>query len=203
MSSLISEWAHAILRWVSPNEVGLDQKFDVAAGEPTWDDPVKLRLGAFRPYGREHFYFGAIGMDLLSPPTPGNPRPHEEKGFIAFKVDSNDGEEARPCVEFHLQRTAHTHDDEDMLCVARISSKGIELDPKSQGGMGVFYQGRQLGGAASGHVSQFYTDDGKYKYTLQSDPVPGLPFGRIVVYETDAPFGHGVRPVGELTPRVY
>ena len=58
-------------------------------------------------------------------------------------------------------------------------------------------------GGGGPSVSQFYTDDGKYKYTLQSDPVDGKPFGRIVIYETDVPFGGGVRAVGELTPTVY
>lgn len=148
MNSLISEWYHAILQWVSPNEAGLDQKFGPETGEPTWDDPVKIRFGAYRPFGRRKFYFGTISMDLLFPPQPGNARPHQEKGFLAFKMDSNDDDPvARPCIEAHLQRDEHTHEDDDMLCAVRISSKGLEIDPKQKGGMGIFVGGQPLGGA--------------------------------------------------------
>ncbi len=162
----IADLPHADLHEVSPNEIGFDQKSD-AAGMPTWDDPTKLRFGAFRrSWERVHQYLGVIGLDLLRRRSDGSVA-RDEKGFIAFKLDSNDGQPALPCVEFHLQRTAESSDDEDMLCVLRISAKGIELDPKGRGGMTI--SGCACGGGGGGRVTRYYTDGPPFLVNMQDD----------------------------------
>lgn len=166
----------ARLHEVSPNELGFDQKLG-PDGTSQWDDPVKFRFGAARPAdGRTHQYLGCISMDLLSNGS------RREKGFIAFKLDNNDGEPAIPCIEIYMGRDLHADSDADMLCVCRISSKGIELDPKGAGGMAI------TGVAASaGRVSRFYTDDGRYCYNFQG-PASGQPQGSGIKYDThDSP----------------
>lgn len=170
----IADLPHAVLGAVSPNEIG----FDVTAnpdGTPTWDDPTKLRFGAYRPAdGRPGFYLGVIGMDVLT--AQGSQAPHRnERGFIAFKIDNNDGQPPRPCLEVYLQRTADSDADVDMLCVLRISASGIELDPKGAGGIGI-------NAPVTAKVSRFYSDDSRYVFNVQGDPTPEYPHGRIVQY---------------------
>ena len=183
MSSLISQWAHAILEWVSPNESGLNQLCD-EHGKPTWDDPVKLRMGAYRPRdGRKHFYLGIWGGDILTKQGSGSPH-RDERAFVAIKHDNNDGQQAVPCFEFYAQRTAESTSDADMLCLARLSSKGLELDPKHQApNMQITVRGVPVGsGGGSGgvRVTRFYTDGGKFLINWQDDT--GEPSG--IVYET-------------------
>jgi hypothetical protein len=95
------------------NEVSLDQKAD-SSGGPSFDDPVKFRMGA-RPVNRPGYYLGAISGDLLS----GGRR--LEKVFIAFKVDPE------PCVEIYCQQDANSTEDSTMVKVARFSARGNEL----------------------------------------------------------------------------
>ena len=155
---------HAQLTVVSPNELGFDPKVN-ADGTPTWDDPTKLRWGAFRPAdGRDHFYLGVIGMDVLTRQSNGSVS-RSERGFIAMKLDNNDGEPAMPCIEIHMQRTPTSDSDEDMLCVLRISAKGIELDPKGKGGIGINAPVTQ----APPRVTRFYSDDGQFCFNVQGD----------------------------------
>ena len=113
---LIADLYHAILRGYT-NEVALDQKS--VDGHPTFDDPLKLRFGAWPPAdGRSGFYLGAIGADLLSG-DPTNPTRHE-KGFLALKLDPV------PTIEIFLQRRADTTEDRDMIRVVTITASGVE-----------------------------------------------------------------------------
>ena len=181
---------HATFGEVSPNELGFDQKAN-PDGTPTWDDPTKLRFGAYQPAdGRGHFYLGVLGMDVLT--AQGSGQPHRaEKGFLALKLDNADGLPARPCLEFYLQRTADSDADADMVCVLRISAGGIELDPKGAGGMTINVP------VTTRLPSMFQSDDGRYRYNVQGDPTPEYPFGRIVQYEAAT-----MAPVAILRPEV-
>ena len=130
--SIIAELPEAVLRGYT-NELALDQiGVNQQPGDPTtprWDDPVKIRLGGYTPADRNSFYCGAVGFDVLDGDKD-DPR-RLEKGFLAFKMDPE------PCIEIYLQRTAETTEDADMLCILRITSAGLELDPKHAGGMGL------------------------------------------------------------------
>lgn len=50
-----------------------------------------------------------------------------------------------------------------------------------------------FGGGAAVWGGRWFSDDGKRAYNTQSDPVPGFPMGRIVVYDTTA---NPWKPVG-------
>ena len=186
--SLISDWTDAVLRWVSPNEIGFDQKDRAdAPGVPQHDDPSKLRFGAWRQADGK-YYLGAIGMDVLTRTSTGSLH-REEVGFIKLAVDEHrDGDgDPVPMVEFHLAARVGDSSDANVRKVLTLSATGITAHRPVEG-IG--------GGTAPSRVSHFHTDDGRYRYQLQSDPVEGKPFGRIVIYETDVPFGQGVRAVG-------
>lgn len=173
----IADLPHAVLHEVSPNEIGFDQKAN-PDGTPTWDDPTKIRYGAYRPAdGRQHFYLGVIGMDVLT--KQGAQTHRNERGFVAFKLDNADGQPALPCIEIYMQRTADSDADEDMLCICRISSKGIELDPKGAGGMAINVPVT----TAPSRVSRFYSDDGAFCFNVQG-PASGQPQGAIIQYVT-------------------
>lgn len=162
-SNTVHEIEHAIIRRVSPNEYGMDQKSD-GQGNATWDDPVKLRFGAWkRP---DNHYMFAISGDVLTGPDD-NPR-RAEKLFIGVKLDPN------PCLEIYAQRTRDTEEDADMLCVLRIGSEGIELDPKHAGGMVAKGFGNTGNNGAQG--GRFYHEGGKFCTIFQND-------GHIVEYK--------------------
>lgn len=94
------------------NEVGFVQKGTAEQGQPampTWDDPVKLRFGAFAPTN----YYGAISGDRLFGDKDWPSR--HEKTLIAFKLDAEfAGEARRPMVQFQIQQAADTFADADM-----------------------------------------------------------------------------------------
>ena len=95
------------------NEWALVQKGTSEAGQPatpTWNDPVKLRLGAFAPTN----YYGAISGDRLVGDKDW-PRRYE-KTLIAFKEDAEfSGEARRPMIQLQIQRGADTFEDKDMV----------------------------------------------------------------------------------------
>ena len=127
------------------NEVSLDEK----VGE---NDAVKFRLGG-RLTGSG--YLGAISGDYLDPNGV-----RREKAFLAFKVDPD------PCVEIWCQRSADTHEDADMIRVARFSVAGNEL-----GG----------GGGSTSPGSSLHSPNGRYHAVLQDD-------GNLVVYDSSPGF---------------
>jgi len=175
----IADLPHAVLHEVSPNEIGFDQELN-PDGTSSWDDPVKLRFGAAPPSdGRKHFYLGCIGADLLKNGSRG------EKIFIAFKMDNNDGLPPLPCIEIYAQRNEHTDSDADMLCILRISSKGLELDPKGVGGMGITGVN-----SSPKDVNRMWSPDG-LKFTQQQND------GNFVTYEVDVPFDIGANPIAK------
>lgn len=109
---LLEQLPHGTLRGYL-NEIAFDQK------DRTFDDPVKLRFGAFAPVdGRPNFYIAAISLDVLEGDADNPTR--REKGFIALRLDPD------PTIEVYLQRTAQTTEDADMRCVLRLSSAGLE-----------------------------------------------------------------------------
>ena len=169
--SVISEWTDAILRWVSPNEVGFDQKDKVdEPGVPQHDDPSKFRFGAWwLPRGK--FYIGAIGMDVMRRKSDGGIH-REEVGFIKLAVDEVvDGDkDPVPMVEILLCPKVGQSQDADMKRVMSISRKGVN-----------FYVPTNISGGAPQKVTRFYTDGGKFCFNFQDDT--GAPAG--IVYATN------------------
>lgn len=95
------------------NEWALVQKGTAEPGQPatpTWNDPVKLRLGSYAPTN----YYGAISGDRLFGDKDWPTR--HEKTLIAFKEDAEfSGEARRPMIQFQIQRASDTYEDRDML----------------------------------------------------------------------------------------
>lgn len=165
---IIDKLAHATLHAYT-NEIALDQLEDGNTGHPDFDDPVKFRFGAFRPWdNRPSYYIAAISMDVLghsaTDNTPDQPF-RIEIGFIALKLDPD------PCIEIYLQTQAAYASDADMKCVLRISAKGLELDPKHAGGMSA------RGFGASGTPDKMVSPDGRFVTQQQND-------GNFVTYDT-------------------
>ena len=142
------------------NEIALDQKCD-PDGRPTWDDPTKLRFGAYDP-GRPNFYLFALSGDVLQKDNPDAPR-RLEKAFLGVKLDPD------PTVEIYLQARADTTEDATMRRVFRLTPTGLEL--------GVPILGTTA--PASGTASRFYSDDRRYCFNVQGDEG-----GKIVQYAT-------------------
>lgn len=160
---VLHELPHALLRGYT-NELAFDQKPNPDGDGPTFDDPVKLRFGAFRPVdGRPGFYVAAISMDVLA----GDDRDPTrlEKGFLALKMDPE------PCLEVYMQKRADTVEDRDMVCVMRISASGLELDPKHTGGISL------RGVRVEGRVDRMTSGDGRFVTVQQGD-------GNFVTYDT-------------------
>ena len=147
------------------NEWALVQKGTAEPGQPatpTWNDPVKLRLGAFAPTN----YYGAISGDRLFGDKDW-PRRHE-KTLIALKEDAEfSGEARRPMIQLQIQRGADTFEDKDMV-------KALSLTA----GYALFYvpvYGPNLGAAGAGTPSHLTA--GAYEMHLQATD------GNFVVYE--------------------
>lgn len=158
---IIADLYHALVRGYT-NEVSIDQK-EAPDGSSTFDDPVKLRFGAYRPAdGRRSFYLGAISMDVLEADGP-EPR-RREKGFIALKLDPD------PVIELFLQKRADTTEDRDMVRVLSISENYCEF----------YVPVRGLPTVAPSRVTRFYSDDGRYCFNVQGDLG-----GHIVQYDTN------------------
>ena len=161
---VIADLYHALVRGYT-NEVSIDQK-EAPGGSATFDDPVKLRFGAYRPAdGRRSFYLGAISMDVLEADGP-EPR-RREKGFIALKLDPD------PVIEVFLQKRADTTEDRDMVLVFSVSEDYCEFHVPVRG----------LPTTAPSRVTRVYTDDGRYCYNFQG-PSSGQPLGAGIKYDT-------------------
>ena len=161
------------------NEVAFDQKGVIqepgAPTTPTWNDPIKVRFGGWKPAESNNHYCGAIGFDVLEgdPTYPRDDNPRRlEKGFIALKMDPD------PVIEFYLQRRADTTEDKDMLCVLAISAKGLELDPKHAGGIGLKGFGPVADIARPSDPFHMVSPDGNTQLELQND-------GNFVRYRKD------------------
>lgn len=155
---VLHELYHAFLRGYT-NELAFDQKGE--QGHPTFDDPVKLRFGAWRPAdGRPSYYIAAISMDVLE--GDGIEPTRKEKGFIALKLDPD------PMIEIFLQRRADTTEDRDMIRVFSISEDFAQFHVPVQGLI-----------AVAPHTTRFYSDDGRYCFNVQGDEG-----GKIVQYDT-------------------
>lgn len=158
---------HAVLRVVSPNELGFDQKDD-GVGVPTMEDPLKLRFGAWY-LDRGKFYIGCIGFDVLRRKDGKVHR--EEVGFLKLAVDEmvdNDGDPV-PMIELFLCPKVGQSQDADMQRVFTMSRKGI-----------VFHVPVNAAPVAA-RVSRFYTDHNQYCVNWQDD---GEALPRGIVYET-------------------
>ena len=162
--SVISQFTDAVLRWVSPNEVGFDQ-LDLTAepGTPQHDDPSKFRFGAWwLPRGK--FYIGILGMDVLRRRDNGSIH-REEVGFVKLAVDEmvdGDGDPV-PMVQFYLAPKVGQSSDADMQPVMTISRKGVRfhVDTNASGG---------------GPQSFLRSPSGQYEMEIQDD-------GNVVVYD--------------------
>ena len=153
----IAQIAHAIFGGYF-NEFVIDQKCDPVTGLPTWDDPLKLRFGAFDPGHPD--YLGVIGFDrLVKDDTPDTPR-RLEKGFIGFKLDPD------PTIEIYLQERKDTTEDGTMRRVLRLTPTALEL--------GVPITGATV---PTGGTSSFLrSPNGRYELELQDD-------GNVVIYD--------------------
>ena len=146
---------HAKLHVVSPNELGFDQKDD-GLGNPTMEDPVKLRFGAWH-LDRGKFYIGCIGMDVL---RRRDGRVHrEEVGFIKLAVDEmRDGDgDPVPMIEVFLCPKVGQSQDADMQRVMTISRKGV-----------IFHVPVQVTASAPA-TDHIQSPDGRYKLQMQPD----------------------------------
>lgn len=177
------ELDHATFGPVSPNEAGLDQKQDGETGQPTLDDPVGLRIGAWaNPFGRLKFYIGKISGDVLR--WKDRKIHRTEAFFIKFAVDEmvdGDGDPV-PMLALFMARGIDGSEDADMQQVAVFSRKGVRFD--------VPVVGLPAGGGA---VTRFSTDTGKFCVNWQDDPIdhdgnpttPIKPVPRGIVYDTN------------------
>ena len=152
---------HALVKAFA-NEFAIDQKGTGNPPQPTWNDPVKLRFGAFAPTN----YYGAISGDrLLNDAT--NPTRHE-KILIALKEDAEfSGEARRPMIQFQVQRAADTYEDADMRKVLTLT-----------GDYALFHRpiyAPNLNGGESGPPA--YLQAGAYQLHLQAGD------GNFVLYE--------------------
>ena len=153
---------HAKLHIVSPNELGFDQKDD-GLGNPTMEDPVKLRFGAWH-LDRGKFYIGCIGMDVLRRKDGKIHR--EEIGFLKLAVDEmRDGDgDPVPMIEGFLCPRVGQSQDADMGRVFTLSRKGV-----------IFHV--PVEGAGSSAPSSFLrSPNGRYEMEIQDD-------GNVVVYD--------------------
>lgn len=167
----IADLPHAVLRVVSVNELGFDQKCN-ADGSPTMDDPIKLRYWAYAG-DRNQFYIGTISFDVLR--RDGQGLPHRtEVGFLKFAVDEtvNGDKDPVPMVELFLTPNMYDSTDAAMQRVFTASRKGVIFHvPVTMNG------GTQA--AASGRAARFYSDDGRYCFNVQGDDG-----GKLVQYDT-------------------
>lgn len=172
--SAITEYVDAILRWVSVNEIGFDQKEDGHTGTATHDDPIGVRLGAFS-HPRGKFYIDKVSFDVLSR-KDGQVR-RDEAGFVKFAIDEfRDGDgDPVPMVELFMTPKAGGSQDGDMQRVATFCRKGIRLH--------VPVEAAGLSGGSSGHTdgTVTFSQDGRFWFVMQND-------GNLVVYRTRAPF---------------
>ena len=161
--SLISQFTDAILRWVSPNEVGFDQ-IDNPPGVPQHEDPSKLRFGAWW-LERGKFYIGCIGMDVLRRKDGGIHR--EEVGFIKLAVDEmRDGDgDPVPMMEFFMTPKVGQSDDADMGRVMTMSRKGV-----------IFHVPTNAG-SNNGPIPRMISPNGRYLLNVQDD-------GNLVMLDT-------------------
>lgn len=181
----IAELPHAVLHEVSVNEIALDQReSDTEPGQPSHNDPVAFRFGAFAP--KEHpskFYIAKISLDVLSRKDGKIHR--AEAGFIKLAIDEtidNDGK-PKPHIAIFLSQEAGTSGDEDDPVLV-ITRRGYLLNVP-------WLNAPMMGGWPRG----FRSDDGRYHYNVQGDPTPDYPHGRIVQYDR-----HGSDDPAQWTP---
>lgn len=168
----IADLPHAVLHQVSVNEIALDQKeSDTEPGQPSHNDPVAFRFGAFAP--KEHltkFYIAKISLDVLSRKDGQIHR--AEAGFLKLAIDEvidNDGHPV-PQVAILLSDQAGTSDDLDDAVVI-ITGKKVRFNVPVEGLVAV---------APISKVTRFYTDGGRFCVNWQDDS--GDPAG--IVYAT-------------------
>lgn len=171
MSIIDLEQAH--VHAVSPNELAFDQKDD-GQGHAAWDDPIKLRFGAFDQADGK-FYIAAISLDVLSRRSDGSIH-RREVGMIKLAVDEmvdRDGDPV-PMIAVFLAPHKDRTDDKDMdPPILLMSRKGLIVNVPMLGSSTSAISGR----------SSFMSDNGRYLYNVQGDPTPEYPHGRIVQYD--------------------
>ena len=152
------------------NEWALVQKGTAEPGQPTtptWNDPVKVRVGSFAPTG----YYGAISGDRLFGDKD-RPSRHE-KTLIAFKEDNEfSGEARRPMIQFQVQRTVDTYKDADMRKALSLTGDYALFHvpvyaPNLSGG----------GGPAPTASDRLISPQGRFVTAMQED-------GNLVIYDT-------------------
>lgn len=162
---------HATLHEVSVNEIALDQKQEGTTGQPTLDDPVAFRFGAFaNPLGRTKWYITKISFDVLRWVQGALHR--TEVAFIKAAIDEMMNNDGQPLPMLSLFMTSNTtgSSDSDMKEVLLVSRKGFtfKVPVKFEAGANV---------TVSGNVTRFYTDHGMFFCNWQDDT--GLPTGII------------------------
>src|SRR3990167_9242242 len=159
----IADLPHAILRVVSVNEIGFDQKCN-PDGSPTLDDPIKLRLGAYAGE-RNQFYIGTISFDVLR--LDGQGLPHRtEVGFLKFAIDEtvDHDKDPVPMVELFLTTNLRDSTDAAMQRVFTASRKGVVFHVPA-----IMNAGSAQGALPPARVTRFYSDDGQFCYNVQGD----------------------------------
>lgn len=181
----IADLPHAVLRVVSVNEIGFDQKAN-PDGSPTLDDPTKVRIGAY-PGDRAKFYIGAISMDVLR--RDGQGLPHRtEVGLIKLAVDEmadRDGDPV-PMIEIFLTPSIHDSTDAAMQRVLTLSRKGLIVHVPTSIGTQVPTQPSPV----AGPPQQLWDGTGRYFAQMQNDGTDnhGRPIFNFVAYQASAPF---------------
>ena len=169
----IADLPHAELKEVAVNEIALDQKQEGTSGQPSLDDPVAFRWGAWaNPLGRLKWYIAKLSMDVL---RWKDARVHRtEVGFIKLAIDElidNDGQPV-PMVALFLTGNTTGSSDEDQQPVAIFTRRGIRfLAPVTvEAGINTTVNPR---------VTRFYTDHGRFFINWQDDT--GGPTG--IIYD--------------------
>lgn len=173
----IHDLPHADFYRVSVNEIALDQKqSDTEPGQPSHDDPVAFRFGAWanpkdreRPLGRLKWYIAKISLDVLR--WIQGRKSRTEIGFLKLAVDELFDMDGKPVPMVALFLTENTEDsfDDAMAPVAIFTRSGIRFLVPVYG----------MNQSVAPKVTRFYADNGKYCFNVQGDTD-----GQIIRYDT-------------------
>lgn len=168
----IAELPHAVLHEVSVNEIALDQRqSETEPGQPSHDDPVAFRYGAWaNPLGRLKYYLAKWSLDVL---RWKDGRTHRtEIGFVKLAVDElfdMDGDPV-PMLALYLTNNDTDSTDEAQQPVAIFTRKGIR-----------FCAPILEGGGSAGLTMQIWDGEGRHFCQVQSD-------GNFVGYRASTPY---------------
>jgi hypothetical protein len=169
----IYEFPHAELLEVAVNEGAMDQKQEGTTGQPTLDDPIAWRFGAWaNPLGRLKYYIAKISLDVLR--WKDGRKHRTEVGFLKMAVDELFDGDGRPMpmLGAYLTTNDHSSNDADQQAVFLITRGGLRIM------VPVYLEGgiAGIGNPPPPRITRFYSDGGKFCVNVQDDQDPVLRF---------------------------